>query len=214
MSEPASQTDTAWRVAFRKPIEKVLSLPLVFDFQQKFCNNYTAVRREFAEYLDTPGKRILDVGCSTGACARQVVDMEKNVYTGVDIDAQYIEKAARLYPAGTFMALDARSLPFESRSFDIVLFTGVWHHMDDGLIKDCLREVRRVLADDGVVLVAEPVFTPGWGWSNFLLGLDRGRHIRAEEGYRSLTDGFVVARQRFFKLSFHRFCSFVLKKRI
>ena len=212
-NELGSQRDHSLRIFLRRFIEKALSAPLVFDFQQKFCNNYTAVRDEFAEYLSTSGKRILDVGCSTGACARQVVDMEKNAYTGVDIEPQYIETATRLYPAGKFLALDARSLPFESGSFDLVLFTGVWHHMDDSLIKDCLREVGRVLADSGAVLVAEPVFTPGWALSNFLLSLDRGRYIRAEEDYRALVDGFAVARQRFFKLSFHRFCSFVLTKR-
>ena len=212
-SKPIAPVDSALKAFLRRSIEKVLSLPVLFDLQQKFCNNYVAVREEFADYLATPGKRILDVGCSTGVCASQVVDMERSDYTGVDIDPQYIETASRLHPAGKFRALDARALPFENGSFDVVLFTGVWHHMDDALIKDCLREVRRVLVDDGVVLAAEPVFTPDWPWSNFLLSLDRGRHIRAEEGYRALTEGFTVARQRFFKLSFHRFCSFVLKKR-
>src|SRR5688572_19484390 len=129
-SRPGSRTDNSLKVFLRRSIEKVLSLPLVFDFQQKFCNNYTAVREEFADYLNGTGKWILDVGCSTGACAKQVVDMEKNHYTGVDIEPQYIETATRLYPAGRFLALDARSLPFESGRFDVVLFTGVWHHMD------------------------------------------------------------------------------------
>jgi hypothetical protein len=63
----------------------------------------------------------------------------------------------------------------------------------------------------GQVVVSEPVFTPGWPLSNFLLSLDRGRNIRDEAEYRRLYGGFSVVRQRFFKLSFHRFCSFVLK---
>ncbi len=196
----------------RHSIEKVLAFPLLFDLQQKFFNNYSAVRDEFEEHLKVSGKRILDVGCSTGACARQIVDMENNSYTGVDIEREYIETASRSFPMARFMAMDARALPFESKSFDVVLFTGVCHHMEDALIRDCLREVNRVLTDDGVVLIAEPVFTPGWWWSNFLLSLDRGHYIRDVKGYAALLTGFTVARQRFFKLSFHRFSSFVLTK--
>lgn len=201
-----------FKTFLRRLIRQTLSIPLIFDLQQKLCNNYVAMLEEFAGYLKVSGKRILDVGCSTAACAREIVDMKNNSYVGVDIEPQYIETASRRSPLGKFLTLDARSLPFESESFDVVLFCGVWHHMDDALVKDCLREVKRVLTKSGVVLVAEPVFTPGWPVSNFLLSLDRGRHIRTDEDYRRLTKGFEVVRHRFFKLGNHRFYSLVLKK--
>jgi ubiquinone/menaquinone biosynthesis C-methylase UbiE len=192
-------------------LHKLLDCPLVFEFQQRFCNNYSAVYREFSDVFAQNGKRIIDIGCSTGACANSIVDMQKNDYVGVDIERHYIEAAAKRSRYGKFYAMDARHLDFPDASFDLAMFVGVMHHMNDTLVQDCLAETFRVLKPDGRVIVAEPVFTPGRWLSNVFLKMDRGRHIRADTGYRALFGKFQVERERFFYLSVHRFCSFVLK---
>jgi ubiquinone/menaquinone biosynthesis C-methylase UbiE len=189
-----------------------LSPAVLFELQQRLCNNYTAIRDHFRDYLDVHDRDILDVGCSTGTCASVAVRMDQNRYIGIDVAPQYVRLAARRHPAGKFLTMDARQLSFADNSFDVVMFIGVLHHMDDQLIKDCLKDIRRVLRRDGVVLCAEPVFTPGKLLSTVLLTCDRGRHIRNEAGYRGLFDGFAIASQRYFSFSIHRFCSFVLKK--
>lgn len=199
--------------AVTKAVDLILSVPLLFDLQQKYFNNYEAVREEFKDFLDTSGLDILEVGCSTGICGSKVVDMSKNRYVGIDLDPGYVEIARRRSPATTILHMDARNLAFEDRRFDRVLFVGVIHHLDDPTARDCMTDVDRVLKDDGAVLVAEPLFTPGWPVSNLLLHLDRGDHIRSRKGYEALFEGFDITRQDYFKLSFHRFCSFVLNKR-
>ena len=55
-------------------IEKTLLRPAMFEWQQRVCNNYSNVKDEFIEQLGTTGLRILDVGCSTGTAASQIVD--------------------------------------------------------------------------------------------------------------------------------------------
>ena len=196
----------------KKLIHALLAHPLVFDWQQRLCNNYGAIREHFGEYLKVTDKDILDVGCSTGNCAATVVSMTDNRYVGIDIEPQYVERAARRYPAGRFLSMDARQLSFPADHFDVILFVGALHHMDDGLVKGCFEQLRRVLRPSGVVLCAEPVFTKGKLLSNLLLRHDRGGFIREEACYRRLFDGFAVVRQVFFGFSVHRFCSFVLKK--
>ncbi|MBI5559851.1 MAG: class I SAM-dependent methyltransferase [Deltaproteobacteria bacterium] len=193
-------------------IDMVLSAPAVFEWQQRLCNDYSAVREEFKTHLDSSGKDILDIGCSTGACAGKVVSMDKNRYVGIDTRADYIKTASERYPRGAFLHMDARRLDFMDNRFDVVILSGTLHHMDDGLTRECLKEARRVLKNDGAVLVAEPVFTKGSFLSNLLLGLDRGRFIRSLEGYRGLFNGFSIIRENFFRFSLHRFCSFVLVK--
>jgi ubiquinone/menaquinone biosynthesis C-methylase UbiE len=190
----------------------LLNLPRVFEWQQRLCNNYSAIRRHFSTHLEVSGKDVLDIGCSTGTCASRLIDMTANRYTGIDIEARYVTRARKLYPAGRFEVMDARSLKFPDASFDVILFVGALHHMSDAIILDCFAQIKRVLRPDGVVLCAEPVFTPGKFLSNFLLRNDRGRHIRDEPGYRGLFHGLHVARRDYFRLSVHRFCSFVLKK--
>jgi len=56
----------------KKLVHSLLDQPLVFELQQRVCNNYARVRDHFREYLCTKGKDILDIGCSTGACASPV----------------------------------------------------------------------------------------------------------------------------------------------
>lgn len=194
----------------RSLVEWALKNPVVFELQQRLSNDYKNVRAEFAGILDGNDLHILDVGCSTGTCAGQIIDMAANAYTGIDVVSRYIEIAQGRHPRGTFIAMDARCMPFPKEDFDVAMFVGVLHHMDDGLAAECLAEVRRVIRPGGCVVVAEPVFTPGKLFSNLLLSLDRGRYIRDEAGYRGLFDGYEVMRQRFFRLSAHRFCSFVL----
>jgi SAM-dependent methyltransferase len=195
----------------RSAAHRLLDNPLVFRLQQKLCNNYLNVRDAFAGYLMTAGNDILDVGCSTAACAGQIIDMNRNRYVGVDIDARYIELAKKFHPHGHFLQQDARKLPFGSGSFDIVMFNGVWHHMDDALVLACMAEVARVLRPTGVVLVSEPVFRRDWPVSTFLLENDRGRFIRTRAGYRTLFAGFDVVEEKTLRLAMHELCGFVAR---
>ena len=110
------------------------------------------------------------------------------------------------------MVMDARALTFAEDQFDVVLFVGALHHMDGEVVAACFKEIKCVLRSSGVVLCAEPVFTPGKWLSTFLLKHDRGMYIRDESGYESLFRGFSVVRRGYFRFCVHRFCSFVLKK--
>jgi len=193
-------------------IEVLLSTPWLFDWQQRLCNDYSIMKEEFKDYLEVSGKAILDIGCSTGVCANTIVSMDRNRYVGIDIEPGYIHLANKRYPQGTFLVMDVRDLQFEDNSFDVVLFISTLHHMDDELAKGCIREVKRVVKDEGVVLVAEPVFTEGLVLSNLLLILDRGRYIRDSKGYKDLFDDFIIIRENYFTFPPHRFYSLVLKK--
>jgi ubiquinone/menaquinone biosynthesis C-methylase UbiE len=197
--------------AIVRAIDTALANPFVFGLQQRLCNDYGAVATEFQDWLAVSGKSILEVGCSVGTSSGRIVDMRRNAFHGIDIVARYVRLAARRYPQGQFHVMDARAMTFDDRSFDIVIFSGVLHHMADDVVISSFKEVRRVLRPDGVVLLAEPVYTPARRISTLLLNLDRGRHIRSAEGYARLFSGFETVRQRYFQLSLHRFCSFVLK---
>ena len=196
----------------KKILHKLLEIPIVFQLQQKICNNYDAVLNEFSEYLNTTNKSIIEIGCSTANCASEIVNMSKNYYVGVDLDKNYIDRAKKNAPQGNFYEMDARKLSFENNKFDIAIFNGVIHHMDDDLILSCLSEVKRVLKENGKVLISEPIFSKGI-ISTILLKLDRGKYIRKQEEYKFLLEDFLIERERYFRFSAHKFCSFVLSKK-
>src|SRR5678810_564388 len=133
-------------------ISNVLSLPGVFQLQQRIFNNYGNVKLEFSDYLEKGPLRILDVGCSTGACGQAIFDRARDECTGIDITDRYVDYAKRKYGSGRYMAMDARAMSFADATFDVVSFIGVLHHMDDATAMRSLSEARRVLKKGGVVI--------------------------------------------------------------
>lgn len=183
----------------------LLSNPYIFHYQQIFCNTYKNIKNVCSDVLTEKDISILDIGCSTAAAASKIVNFETNKYTGIDISEPYINFAANRHPNANFLVMDARQMTFETASFDVVMFTGVIHHLEDSLVNDCLREVKRVLRPNGTVLFAEPIFTPNDPWSNLLLSFDRGNYIREKSEYLSLFNDFRLLEKQIIRFSAHRF---------
>lgn len=103
------------------------------------------------------GARVADIGCGTGTAALTMAEAyPASEVVGVDIDARSIERAGeRLQEAGLdnvyFHVGEAASLV---GSFDLVTAFDVVHDMARPL--EALRQIRWVLADDGVLLMMEP----------------------------------------------------------
>jgi SAM-dependent methyltransferase len=192
-------------------LSKVLSSPLVFNLQQKLFNSYGNVKTEFSDYFRDESLSILDLGCSTGIAGQAICDITKQKYIGIDIDQKYINFAKKTCPGVDYRVMDGRKLEFSDHFFDIVMFVGVLHHMDDQTAQACIKEVRRTLKPDGVLLIAEPVFTPNSLISNLFLSIDRGQHIRESSDYLKLVMDFELVRRRYFRLSLHRFISVVAR---
>lgn len=80
------------------------------------------VAEEFVEWLDLPrGRRIVDVGCGTGALTTALLDgAEPAAVVGVDPSTGYVEHAKNTIrdPRATFAVADAESLPFDNAEFD------------------------------------------------------------------------------------------------
>ena len=123
-----------------------------------------------------PGMKVLDVGCGTGIFGYYLGEVTENVsYTGIDLDADFIEaankKAAELSQRNacaflkeaanrkaaedshrniyTFLEADASKLPFEDGSFDIVLshtfLTACYFY------EPAFEEMKRVCKKDGII---------------------------------------------------------------
>jgi ubiquinone/menaquinone biosynthesis C-methylase UbiE len=108
------------------------------------------------------GQRLLEVGCGTGVAARAAAETLGLNVTGVDVDADQIALARETASAETsvqWVVADATALPFEDRSFDIVLTNKTLHHIRDW--RQALRECIRVLAPGGYLVVAD-IAPPAW----------------------------------------------------
>jgi SAM-dependent methyltransferase len=97
------------------------------------------------------GKRVLDLGCRSGALTRHFLD--GNTVVGLDVDAAALEKAATL-GIEPVQANVEEPLPFDDRSFDAVVAGELFEHLQfpDALV----AEIARVLRPGGVLVGSVP----------------------------------------------------------
>ena len=97
------------------------------------------------------GKRVLDLGCRSGALTRHF--LEGNSVVGLDVDPAALEKAATL-GIEPVQANVEEPLPFEDASFDVVVAGELFEHLQfpDALV----GEIRRVLRLGGVLAGSVP----------------------------------------------------------
>ena len=99
------------------------------------------------------GRRVLDVGSGEGYGTAMLAASGATSASGVDVDEQSIAHARERY-GPMFEQADAAKLPFEDGSFDLVTCFETIEHLDDDA--GAIREFRRVLADDGLLLISTP----------------------------------------------------------
>jgi SAM-dependent methyltransferase len=103
---------------------------------------------------DVRGKRILDVGCATGALAGLLVERGATV-EGIDLNPTFIDRArARLGERATFRVADISTpMPFlDDSSFDVVVASLVLHYLRDWSTP--LREFARVLRPRAALILS------------------------------------------------------------
>ncbi len=123
---------------------------------------YRGRRRVLDVVLDglglPPGARVLDAGCGSG---RNMVELQRyGSVTGIELSSPSVQ-AARERGVGEVLEGSVLELPFADDSFDLAVSLDVVEHLEDDVA--ALRELRRVVAPGGRLLVTVPAYQ--WLWS-------------------------------------------------
>jgi ubiquinone/menaquinone biosynthesis C-methylase UbiE len=121
---------------------------------------YRALRRLIFQTLDAElpdwrNKKILDAGCGTGGILQRLGNPDSNV--GLDLAPEAIA-FCRERGLNNIQQGDICALPFRDDSFDAVICSSVLYHQWVGDVTAAIREMRRVLRPDGLLLVNVPAF--------------------------------------------------------
>jgi demethylmenaquinone methyltransferase/2-methoxy-6-polyprenyl-1,4-benzoquinol methylase len=135
-----------------------------------------------------PGDRVLDACCGTGDLAVAARERGAEV-VGLDFSARMLERARAKCADIRWVSGDVLALPFDDASFDAVTVGFGVRNVED--LESCLRELRRVLRDDGrlgILEITRPrgAFAPFYGlWFDRLVPL-LGRVLPGGRAYAYL----------------------------
>lgn len=141
-----------------------------------------------------PGDRVLEYGCGTGSAAFDLAAQHAEV-VGIDISPVAVEAASstareRALGSVSFQLMNAESLTFPDREFDLVCGSGVLHHLD---LSRAFPEVARVMRPGGRATFFEPM------GHNPVINLYRRLtpKMRTSDEHPLLMDDFEMARRSF-----------------
>lgn len=166
---------------------KLLGLPAIYKVFGQLTGGDAFREFVLKEWFELrPGESVLDIGCGPADWLSIFPDVE---YTGFDFNPKYIEDArSRFGTRGRFLVANADD-DFGNRlgSFDLVIATGVLHHLSDpeakkviGLAARALKPGGRFVTLDGVLCADQSAL------ARRIVLSDRGRFMREDDKYLSL----------------------------
>ena len=128
-------------------------------------------------------RRVLDVGCGPGTNAHHFAGVD---YTGLDINAGYIADARRRHGRDFRVADVTRLERGTIEPADMVLVNSLLHHLDDDETHRTLASLPPLVTSDGRVHILDLVLPDDFLPARALARLDRGRHARRVDHWRSI----------------------------
>lgn len=132
------------------------------------------------------GDRILDIGCGPADVLAFLPDVS---YVGFDASPRYVAAARRRFgDRGEFHCRDVTEAEVDVRAaFDIVLATGVLHHLDDAKVVHLFRLAHQALVPGGRLVTLDGCYTEHQSFgARTILSWDRGKYVRTESAYVAL----------------------------
>jgi len=139
-------------------------------------------RRTVEACRDLDVSTVLDIACATGA---QCIALHRAGIraTGVDLSPAMIRVARQRSPDEIrYVEASAVDLPFESGSYDAALLLLALHEHPETMRRAMLREAQRVVAPDGIMVLAEfcrprrAALAPAWWLVSSIERLSGGSH--------------------------------------
>lgn len=169
-------------------LRSVLALPWAYRLFIRLTGGNARARFVREHLRPAPGARVLDLGCGPGDLLAHLPGCD---YVGVDLDPKYIAAAKAQFPdRGTFRCEAAETVAeLEPGSFDLVVASGLLHHLTDEQALATLDVARRALRPGGRFVSLDGCFVPKQSRiARWILRRDRGQFVRDLPAYLRLAE--------------------------
>ena len=140
-----------------------------------------------------PGSTVADVGCGYGRNIAWLAESRPDIsFIGLDVDEERLKSARRdaeTLSNVTFVSGQAQELPWSDGSIDAVISTQLFEHFNSDTRRSVMREMSRVLAEDGQLVLSTPgpkFYTHGFRLLRLLSRLPRIRDRAEVRHFRDL----------------------------
>lgn len=198
----------AYPVVVIAHLRRLLGRPIVYRAFSALIGAEAARRRFVRGHVRVAdGGRVLDVGCGPADLLPHLPDV---TYVGFDANPAYIEAArARHGARGTFRCARVHEEALDAHAgYDVVLASGLLHHLDDEEGERLFVLARRALRPGGRLVTLDGCYAEGQSpLARFLLSRDRGAHVRTADAYerlarRAFSDVRVTLREDLLRLPY------------
>jgi SAM-dependent methyltransferase len=134
--------------------QRVVVSPNLFRHsRQNATERYVAARAAVVASGVAPGARLLDIGCGTSSYAELFREYR---YFGADLNRAGLRRGRAMYPRANYAAQNVGALGWSAGAFGAVLCLEVIEHVPPEGRPTLLRELLRVLAPDGLLVLSTP----------------------------------------------------------
>lgn len=125
------------------------------SYDEKPDNYYVQGRPEMVERVPESAKKVLDIGCSTGAFGRLLKEKRPDVTVwGVEMHKPTAKEAAKHLDKVFSKSIEETVKELPKGEFDVIVFNDVLEHLIDPV--SVLEMIKPLLAQEGVVISSIP----------------------------------------------------------
>lgn len=126
----------------------------------KIYKNYDLIldtAYDLVEHMNKKDSKILEIGVGTGNLAGKFLEGNYEII-GIDQSREMLSVAKEKYPKLKVRLGEFLKIPYENNSFDYIVSTYAFHHLNDEEKSMAIEEMMRVLNDDGVIIIGDLMF--------------------------------------------------------
>jgi ubiquinone/menaquinone biosynthesis C-methylase UbiE len=116
-------------------------------------NSDSIIYQQIMGLVNLQNKKVLEIGCGDGRITSLLAKKAQDL-TAIDPDEACLARAANAISKVDFQVGKGEALNFPDHFFDLVIFSLSLHHQNSA---KALAQAKRVLKDQGKILVLEPV---------------------------------------------------------